>query len=57
MKARKIEVDAMEYDGLCSKCDSYINEPVIIRIGNGLYESNLCKPCMSKNRIKGINPL
>ncbi len=57
MKARKIEVDAIDYDGLCTKCDAYINEPVIIKIGNSLYESNLCKPCMSKTYLKGINPV
>lgn len=57
MKARKIEVDDIEHDGLCTKCDAYINEPIIIRIGSGLYESNLCKPCMGKTHLKGINPL
>lgn len=55
MKARKIEVDDIEHDGLCTKCDSYINEPIIIRIGSGLYESNLCKSCMNKNNLTGIN--
>lgn len=55
MKAKRIEVDAIEYDGLCTKCDAYINEPVIIKIGNSLYESNLCKPCMNKNNLTGIN--
>jgi len=56
MKARKIEVDGIEYDGLCTKCDAYINEPITIKIGSSLYESNLCKPCMGKTHLKGINP-
>ncbi len=57
MKARKIEVDDIEHDGLCTKCDSYINEPVIIKIGDGLYESNLCKSCMTEDNLTGINSL
>lgn len=52
MKARKLEVDGFEYDGICSKCDTYLLDPVIIKIGSGLYESSLCKACMKQNQLK-----
>ena len=52
MKARKLEVDGFEYDGICSKCDTYLLDPVIIKIGSSLYESSLCKACMKENQLK-----
>lgn len=52
MKAQRIEVDGFEYDGICSKCDTYLLDPVIIKIGSSFYESNLCKGCLKENQVK-----
>lgn len=52
MKVQRIEVDGFEYDGICSKCDTYLLDPLIIKIGSGLYEGNLCKVCMKENQLK-----
>lgn len=55
MKAHKIEVDGIEYDGVCSKCDTYLSEATILKIGSNLYESNLCKGCLKENNLKIFN--
>lgn len=52
MKVQRIEVDGYEYDGICSKCDTYLFDPVIIKIGSSFYESSLCKACMKENQLR-----